>query len=245
MDEYEFYGQDQWRVKPNFTFTYGLRYSILQPPYETTGTQVSPTSLSLNDWFSQRSIAAANGQVYDPMIGFGLLRPGQRQAALLGLRLQRLCPSDRLRLFSPGRERLVQGGYGLGRGNTSIRAGYGHLLRSLRGRNRQHIRPRRLVRIHYGRNKSGWNSNRGRLRPIFGTVRASQPTTTTAALPPPCSLDRRTHLPARSRFMHLPAPRLPGGFAITWGLDDKLLTLLLPSHRFLDHPRVALEFCSS
>jgi len=30
--EYEFYGQDQWRIKPNFTFTYGLRYSILQPP---------------------------------------------------------------------------------------------------------------------------------------------------------------------------------------------------------------------
>ena len=26
--EYEFYGQDQWRVKPNFTFTYGLRYSM-------------------------------------------------------------------------------------------------------------------------------------------------------------------------------------------------------------------------
>ena len=69
--EYEVYAQDQWRMASNFTFTYGLRYSILQPPFETTGTQVAPT-ISLNNWFNQRSIAAYQGQVYNPTIGFAL-----------------------------------------------------------------------------------------------------------------------------------------------------------------------------
>jgi outer membrane receptor protein involved in Fe transport len=44
--EVEWYGQDQWRLKPNFTLTYGLRYTLLQPPYETTGTQVGADNQS-------------------------------------------------------------------------------------------------------------------------------------------------------------------------------------------------------
>ena len=35
-------------VTPNFTLTFGLR-TLLQPPYETTGTQVAP-DVSLNDF---------------------------------------------------------------------------------------------------------------------------------------------------------------------------------------------------
>ncbi|MFP5228207.1 MAG: carboxypeptidase regulatory-like domain-containing protein [Acidobacteriota bacterium] len=39
-NEYEFYGQDTWRATHTLTITYGLRYSYLQAPAETTGTQV-------------------------------------------------------------------------------------------------------------------------------------------------------------------------------------------------------------
>ena len=42
-NEFEFYIQDSWRVKKNLTVNYGLRYSLLSPPWETTGTQVAPT----------------------------------------------------------------------------------------------------------------------------------------------------------------------------------------------------------
>ena len=40
--EYETYGQDSWRVKPNLTLTLGLRYSLYSPPYEKHGNQVAP-----------------------------------------------------------------------------------------------------------------------------------------------------------------------------------------------------------
>lgn len=41
--EYEFYGEDQWRVTNNLTFTYGLRWQFYSVPYETGGLQSVPT----------------------------------------------------------------------------------------------------------------------------------------------------------------------------------------------------------
>ena len=43
LNWYEFYGQDTWRAKPNLTVTYGLRWSLFPPPWETNGLQTSPT----------------------------------------------------------------------------------------------------------------------------------------------------------------------------------------------------------
>jgi Carboxypeptidase regulatory-like domain/TonB dependent receptor len=43
LNSYEFYGQDTWRIKPNFTLTYGLRWSFFPPPWEVNGLQSIPT----------------------------------------------------------------------------------------------------------------------------------------------------------------------------------------------------------
>jgi hypothetical protein len=72
-DEYEFYVQDSWRVRKNLTINYGLRYSLLSPPWETTGTQVAPT-MSLGKWFKQREFNMEHGigAEADPIVQFGL-----------------------------------------------------------------------------------------------------------------------------------------------------------------------------
>jgi hypothetical protein len=52
LDSYEFYGQDAWRIKPNLTLTYGLRWSFFPAPWETNGFQAS-TTFGLGTQFAQ------------------------------------------------------------------------------------------------------------------------------------------------------------------------------------------------
>ena len=59
-DEYEFYAQDSWRMRPNLTLTAGVRYSLYSPPWEVNGLQVAPT-ISLGGWFDTRVQNMQNG----------------------------------------------------------------------------------------------------------------------------------------------------------------------------------------
>jgi len=71
INNYEFYGQDTWRVKPSLTLTYGLRWVLEAPPYETNGLQVAPcvqasgggcTSQNLGAWFNHTAQLMSQGQ---------------------------------------------------------------------------------------------------------------------------------------------------------------------------------------
>ncbi|MGA8740680.1 MAG: carboxypeptidase-like regulatory domain-containing protein, partial [Terracidiphilus sp.] len=68
-NEFEWYLQDAWRMKPNLTITVGVRHTILQTPYESQGQEVTPT-IDTHAWYLQREEAAQKGQVYEPDLSF-------------------------------------------------------------------------------------------------------------------------------------------------------------------------------
>ncbi len=121
--EDDWYIQDSWRLKSNLTITAGLRYSLLQPPYETTGTQAAPT-ISLNDLVNQRAAAMEQGLVVNPLISFDLSGQANGKKPYWNDDYKDLGP--RLSIaYSPGAtEGFWQKVFG-GPGKSSIRAGYG------------------------------------------------------------------------------------------------------------------------
>lgn len=68
-NEFEYYGQDSWKIKPNLTLTFGLRHTLLGVPYERNGQEVVPT-VNLGKWLDNRWQAAGKGEVVQPTFGF-------------------------------------------------------------------------------------------------------------------------------------------------------------------------------
>jgi len=67
--EYEGYFQDSWRMRPNFTLNYGIRWSTSTPVYEKNGIQVVP-NVNLTDYFNHRVESARNGVPFTDSITF-------------------------------------------------------------------------------------------------------------------------------------------------------------------------------
>jgi len=75
---YNVYFSDSWHLKPSFTLTLGLGYTIEMPPTEAQGKQVevvdaSDQMLNLGDYLAQRKASALQGQVYNPQVGYALV----------------------------------------------------------------------------------------------------------------------------------------------------------------------------
>ena len=70
-EEYEGYFQDSWRMRPNFTLNYGIRWSTSTPVYERNGLQVVP-NINLSEYFARRVESANNGVPFTDPITFVL-----------------------------------------------------------------------------------------------------------------------------------------------------------------------------
>jgi hypothetical protein len=75
---YNVYFSDSWRMKPTFTFTYGLGWTLEMPPTEQEGKQVelvdaSNQPLDVQAYLASRERAALQGEVYNPQVGFALI----------------------------------------------------------------------------------------------------------------------------------------------------------------------------
>jgi hypothetical protein len=225
--EAEWYAQDAWRVTPNLVVTAGLRYSLLQPPYETAGNQAAPT-ISIHNLFAQRAKLQLLGQSYSPGQNASAGLPGGLPPLQFDISGQanggkpywswdykNLAPRLAVAYAPHADNGWLHRLFGAA-GKSSIRAGYG------------------LYFDHFGEgivNTFDRNGSFGLTTvetnpagvqdvdcsPRFiGTFNLPQGTF--------CGQDFTGFAPGKFPVTPPLGPSLPGGFAIYWGMDDKLRT---------------------
>jgi hypothetical protein len=202
-NEVEFYGMDAWRIKPNLTLTYGLRYSLLQPPYETSGNQVAP-NISLDQFFQTRMADMVQGISYSPNFSFDLAGPPNGKPGYWGWDYKDIAP--RLSLaWSPGAKEGLFGSLFGGPGKSSIRLGAG------------------IYYDHFGEGIVNTFDQYG----SFGFVTSGTQPPGTVSLDTGPRYTGINDLPASLQYP-APTPGFPvtpgNNFLIYWGLDDKLKT---------------------
>jgi len=75
---YNVYFGDTWHMKPRFTLTYGLGWTVEMPPVEANGKQIALVDandhlISESQYITARQQAALQGQVFNPEVGFTLI----------------------------------------------------------------------------------------------------------------------------------------------------------------------------
>jgi len=208
--EFETYLQDSWRIKSNLTLNFGVRYSLLQPPYEVHGNQVAPDQ-SLHDFFDRRMKDMVNGVIDNTNFSMVLAGQANGKKPYWGWDYKNFAP--RLSLaWSPGYKDGLFGAIFGGPGKSSVRLGAG------------------VYYDHFGEGIVNTFDKNG----SFGL------TTTITDAPATVGVD---DAPRYTGISDIPASITPagpsgpfpatpptadqlGGFAIYWGLDDKLKTPL-------------------
>ena len=110
-DEYEWYFQDAWQVRPNLTVTAGVRYSLYSPPYETNGLQVAPT-VSMGQWFDQRveNMKAGIPSSASEIVTFDLAGPKNGKPGFYAWDKNNFAPRIAV-AWTPKERLVVRGGY--------------------------------------------------------------------------------------------------------------------------------------
>jgi hypothetical protein len=123
-EEYDIYAQDTWRVTPTLTLTYGLRYALSRPIYETNGFEVKP-NIPLSEYFRRRLEAAFNGTNYNEPLLFDLSGPKNGRSPLYQWDRNNFQPRIGIAwspnfnsgflgaLFGPQGRSVLRGGFGL------------------------------------------------------------------------------------------------------------------------------------
>jgi hypothetical protein len=218
---YAWYGQDSWKIKPNFTFTYGLRYTIEPAPWETNGLQVTTTDtsgnpLSLANWFNQRAANMENGipSNQDPLISFALGGPANGKPGLYKTDFHDFGPRLAFAWNPKPNGGLLQSLFGDGK--TTIRAGFGVVYDSIRSG---------LLDTFNSSGSFGLASTLS--NPAGIESAACAPRLTSMNVIPTqdtCGNQMLVAAPPGQFPQTFPSSLSDGGFCICWGLDDSIKT---------------------
>ena len=205
--EGEFYLQDSWRATPNLTLTAGLRYSLLQPPYEANGEQAQPT-ISTHDWFVNRGTAMQQGIADQPDLVFDLSGQANGRKPYWDWDYKNIAPRVAF-AYSPSAEGgLLHRLFG-NAGKTSIRGGYG------------------IYFDHFGEgivNTFDRNGTYG-LTTFLENPAGVQTVDTAPRFSGLTNIPSLLEPPVPGKFPYRPSiDQNTFGLAIAWGLDDKLKT---------------------
>jgi hypothetical protein len=134
---YNVYFSDSWRMKPTLTLTYGLGWTLEMPPVEQLGRQVelvdqSGQQIDSEAYLKSREVAALQGQVFNPEVGFALVGNtggGQKYPynPFYGAFSPRIAAA-----WNPSYNEGILGKV-FGQGKTVVRGGYSRIFGRLNG----------------------------------------------------------------------------------------------------------------
>ena len=121
--EYDVYGQDVWKIRPNLTLTYGLRYSYSTPIWEANGFETG-TNIPLSDFFAMRLAGAAAGKPFNDPISIELTGRANGKRPLYDPDKNNFQPRVSI-AWSPGFKTGLLGKFFGTHGQSVLRGGFG------------------------------------------------------------------------------------------------------------------------
>ena len=123
--EFEGYFGDSWKVRPDLTLTYGVRYSWYSVPYEVDGKE-SVQDFSFNDYFGKRlqqSAAGISGNTAVPFISYSLGGKANHAPGYYGSNLNNFAPRIAF-AYNPefDKRTVISGGFGVVFDHTVVNA---------------------------------------------------------------------------------------------------------------------------
>ncbi|HEV2488777.1 MAG TPA: carboxypeptidase-like regulatory domain-containing protein [Candidatus Acidoferrales bacterium] len=221
--EFEPYVQDSWRIKSNLTLNFGIRYALLQPPYEVNGVQIAPTT-SLDTYFHQRGTLMQQAQflnVFNAPITFNLNGQANGKNPYWGWDYKDFAPRVSL-AWSPNWSEGFLGKFAGGPGKLSIRGGWGIYF--------DHF-GEGIVNTFDQSGSFGMTTQESNPAGVFTTDRVPRfidqftiPGQPGNPVCPSCSFVSLYGSGVAQPAAGFPNTPPAQGFAIAWGLDDKLKT---------------------
>jgi hypothetical protein len=219
LEWYELYGQDSWRVKPNLTVTYGLRWSLFPPPWEVNGFQASP-DVNLGTQFDQivKNMKQGVGYVALPPVSFVLGGPANHGPGWYNFQKTNISPRISVAYSPRPHDGWLRTIFGEG-DKTVIRGGFSKVF------DRAGMQ---LLNTFDANPPGGLGATIQNACCTFGYDDAKHvPRITDINKIPTCGPVDNCGNPANQVFFQPPPPALhplPNSQAITWGIDQSMKT---------------------